>query len=92
MRGPALSREPPSPHMPHAHPLRERARGLAMLALDRLGCRADALGLYRSGDAALRGELGIGPGGWLRGVHERILTGSPVVLAGADDPRPGPLS
>ena len=73
------------------HPLRERARGLTMLALDRLGCRADAVGLYRSGDAALRRELGIEPGGWLRGVHERILTGSPVVLAGADTPRPGPL-
>jgi DNA-binding SARP family transcriptional activator len=74
-----------------AHPLRERSRGLAMLALDRLGCRADALGLYRSGEQALRSELGIEPGGWLRGVYERILTSDPGIGAGTDDPRPRPF-
>ena len=31
------------------HPLRERSLGLTMLALHRLGCRADALGLYQVG-------------------------------------------
>jgi DNA-binding SARP family transcriptional activator len=61
-----------------AHPLRERARGLCMLALDRLGGRADALRLYRSGCQALHQELGIEPGRWLRGVHERILAGDPL--------------
>ena len=74
-----------------AHPLRERSRGLAMLALDRLGCRADALGLYRSGERALRGELGIEPGGWLRGVHDRILTSDAGTGAGADDLHPRPF-
>ncbi|MGA2824754.1 MAG: AfsR/SARP family transcriptional regulator [Streptosporangiaceae bacterium] len=74
-----------------AHPLRERSCGLAMLALDRLGCRADALGLYRSGERALRRELGIEPGGWLRGVHDRILTSDAGTGAGADDLHPRPF-
>jgi DNA-binding SARP family transcriptional activator len=74
-----------------AHPLRERSRGLAMLALDRLGCRADALSLYRSGEQALRRELGIEPGGWLRGVYERILTSDPGIGPGPEDSRPRPF-
>ena len=60
-----------------AHPLREHARGLSMLALDRLACRADALRLYQSGYEAMRQELGIEPGAWLRSVYQRILAGDP---------------
>ncbi len=60
-----------------AHPLREHARGLSMLALDRLACRADALRLYQSGYEAMRQELGIEPGTWLRSVYQRILAGDP---------------
>jgi len=55
------------------HPLRERSLGLTMLALHRLGCRADALGLYRVGYQAMGQELGTQPSAWLRGLYQRIL-------------------
>lgn len=54
-------------------PLRERLRGLAMLALYRLGCRADALNLYRAGRQVMVAELGLEPGPHLRRLHQRIL-------------------
>jgi DNA-binding SARP family transcriptional activator len=56
-----------------AHPLRERLRALMMLALYRLGCRADALRLYRDGRQIMIAELGLEPGRQLRGLHQRIL-------------------
>jgi DNA-binding SARP family transcriptional activator len=61
-----------------AHPLRERTRGLCMLALNEFGGRAEALRLYESGREILRRELGIEPGPWLRGLREQILAGDPV--------------
>lgn len=61
-----------------AHPLIERARAQLMLALYRLGCRAEALELYRAGRQILRDEVGIEPGALLRRLHELML---------ADDPR-----
>lgn len=54
-------------------PLRERLRGLAMLAHYRLGCRADALNLYRAGRRVMVAELGLEPGPQLRRLHQRIL-------------------
>ena len=56
-----------------AHPLRERLRGLLMLAFYRLGCRADALCLYREGRRILVAELGLEPGPQLRDLHQLIL-------------------
>jgi DNA-binding SARP family transcriptional activator len=55
------------------HPLRERSLGLTMQALHRLGCRADALGLYRVGHRAMLQELGTQPSAWLRSLYQRIL-------------------
>jgi DNA-binding SARP family transcriptional activator len=55
------------------HPLRERLRALLMLALYRLGCRADALRLYRDGRQVMVAELGLEPGQQLRSLHQRIL-------------------
>ncbi len=55
------------------HPCRERLRGLMMLALYRLGCRADALKLYRDGHRLMVAELGLEPGPELRQLHQRIL-------------------
>lgn len=54
-------------------PLRERLRGLLMIALYRLGCRADALTLYRKGRQIMTSELGLEPGSQLRLLHQHIL-------------------
>ncbi len=54
-------------------PLRERLRGLLMIALYRLGCRAEALNLYREGRRIMTRELGLEPGAQLRALHRHIL-------------------
>jgi DNA-binding SARP family transcriptional activator len=64
-----------------AYPFRERMRAMLMLARYRLGCRADALALYREGHRLMVAELGIEPGPQLRGLHQRILADDPVLLS-----------
>jgi DNA-binding SARP family transcriptional activator len=61
------------------HPLRERLRALLILALYRLGCRADALGLYLAGRQATINELGLEPSVELRRLHQSILTDDPAL-------------
>jgi DNA-binding SARP family transcriptional activator len=61
-----------------SHPFRERLRGLTMLALHGLGCRAEALALYRAGQQAMTRELGLEPGAWLRDLYQRILDDEPI--------------
>jgi DNA-binding SARP family transcriptional activator len=56
-----------------AQPLRERLRALLMTAFYRLGCRSDALSLYREGRQIMIAELGIEPSPQLRDLHQRIL-------------------
>lgn len=70
------------------YPLRERLRGLLMLALHSLGCRADALTVYHAGHALMRAELGLEPSAWLRGMYQRILTDDPAP-PGQEAFRPG---
>jgi DNA-binding SARP family transcriptional activator len=60
-----------------AHPARESLRAMLMLALYRIGCRADALQTYRAGRALLREQLGIEPGPVLRRLHDLILSDDP---------------
>jgi DNA-binding SARP family transcriptional activator len=60
-----------------SYPLRERLRGLLMLALHGLGCRADALTVYRAGHQLMMEELGLEPSAWLRGQYRRILADEP---------------
>ena len=55
------------------HPVRERLRGLLMLALYRNGRQAEALELYRRAREVLANELGIEPGTALRELHRAIL-------------------
>ena len=45
-----------------ANPFRERLRAMVMIALYRLGCRADALALYLDGQPGHGGRTGPGAG------------------------------
>ena len=61
-----------------AHPLRERLRGLLMLALHQAGRRAEALTVYQDGRGQLVEALGIEPGPQLRAVHQAVLRDEPA--------------
>ncbi|MFG2623194.1 BTAD domain-containing putative transcriptional regulator [Streptomyces sp. NPDC048507] len=72
------------------HPLRERLRGQLMLALYRSGRQAEALESYRVGRELLVEELGLEPGGELRGLERAILSGAVPPLP--PTARPGPFA
>jgi DNA-binding SARP family transcriptional activator len=55
------------------HPLRERLRGLLILALYRAGRQAEALDAYQAARRALVDELGIEPGRELQALERAIL-------------------
>jgi DNA-binding SARP family transcriptional activator len=64
-----------------AYPFRERLRGLLMQALHQHGCRADALRLYRAGQQAMRGDLGLEPSARLQSLYHSILSDARPVPA-----------
>ena len=68
-----------------AHPLRERLRALAMLAMYRDGRQADALDLYERGRRTLAAELGVNPGPELARAHRAILNQDPALGGPARD-------
>ena len=59
------------------HPLRERLRGLLMLALYRADRQADALAAFRDARRYLRDELGVEPSAALQKLHQQILSADP---------------
>lgn len=69
-------------------PQRERLRGLLMIALYQLGCRAEALKLYRDGRRIMIGELGLEPGAQLQALHKHILADAGAVRPIAVPRRP----
>ena len=69
-------------------PLRERLRALLMIALYRLGCRAEALHLYREGRRIMISQLGLEPGAHLRALHQHILADAGAVKPIAVPRRP----
>jgi len=68
------------------HPLRERMRGLLMIALYRSGRHPEALRVFADGRRVLADELGIDPGTDLSRIHQQVLTSDPALDLAASGP------
>ncbi|MEE6305591.1 AfsR/SARP family transcriptional regulator [Plantactinospora veratri] len=71
-------------------PVRERLRGLLMLALYREGRQAEALNTFREVRTLLRDEHGLEPGEQLQELHRRILRSDPTLAVPDPAARPAP--
>ncbi|MER7465370.1 BTAD domain-containing putative transcriptional regulator [Streptomyces sp. NPDC097981] len=73
-----------------AHPLRESAHRLLMLALYGAGRAAEALTAFQEARRVLSDELGVDPGPALQELHQLILTDGPVSPASSGLAGPAP--
>ncbi|MFW5471111.1 BTAD domain-containing putative transcriptional regulator [Knoellia sp. CPCC 206435] len=62
-----------------AHPLRERAWEMLMLALYRDGRQGEALTTFERARTTLADELGVDPGAGLKALHSRVLAHDPAL-------------
>ena len=82
-----LAQGQPAEAVPHLtvlvaeHPLRERTRGLLMVALYRCGRQAEALQIFRDAREVLAEDLGIDPGAELTRIHQQVLAMDPELDA-----------
>ncbi|GAA3539968.1 hypothetical protein GCM10022222_24520 [Amycolatopsis ultiminotia] len=70
-----------------AHPLREEAWRLFVLALYRAGRQGDALAALRRARAVLAADLGVDPGPGLRQLEQDVLTQAPRLIPSETAPR-----